>query len=427
MEYSKIKTIQVKNFRNIGEVKLSFEESPIIALVGGNEAGKTSIVKALAATCLHAYSRYQNKFIRTGTNGFGVCIVLEDDTQITRIKTGAANTYIVEGPGLEKQSYDKLEGLPKIVADKLGLIEEPETKEYLHIRTYEDQLLFASTSGSTNYKVMYNALKVEQLTKAISIGSTRVNAIKARISNNEHGTEALQNTLRSIRIIDIEPLMLIKNQITSRLAGIKAMEEVKTLINKVEDIHKKEGILTELESLSELDTTGYKLLNNIYNNKIRLDYINKCLWSTDDIETIEKIDISVLQKLKDINKAVDRLEIIKKELKKYDEIEGIEKIGKGESGIVELGSSLLSKLIKYEDIKTELSRFDTIPEPIGEVDLKMISISNNILNYVNKINNNDIEEKRLENEMSSISNQLKELGARITSCPNCGESIVVEV
>ena len=36
--------------------------------------------------------------------------------------------------------------------------EEPETKEYLHIRTYEDKLLFVVTPNSTNYKVMYNSI-----------------------------------------------------------------------------------------------------------------------------------------------------------------------------------------------------------------------------------------------------------------------------
>ena len=74
--YSPIKTIYIKNFRNIGEAIIDFTESPIISLIGENEAGKTSVVKAFAVAALHAYPRDQKDFIRDGTNGFGVCIEL---------------------------------------------------------------------------------------------------------------------------------------------------------------------------------------------------------------------------------------------------------------------------------------------------------------------------------------------------------------
>ena len=35
----------------------------------------------------------------------------------------------------------------------MGMVTEPETKEFLHIRTYEDQLLFVVTTASANYKM----------------------------------------------------------------------------------------------------------------------------------------------------------------------------------------------------------------------------------------------------------------------------------
>lgn len=84
--YSPIKTIRVKNFRNIGDVELSFEDSPIITLVGSNEAGKTSIIKAFAACALHANPREQKDWIRDTTKMFGVEINLEDGTQLVRVK-----------------------------------------------------------------------------------------------------------------------------------------------------------------------------------------------------------------------------------------------------------------------------------------------------------------------------------------------------
>ena len=47
-KYSPIKQIWIKDFRNIGEVKVNFDESPIVSLIGENEAGKTSVVKAFS-------------------------------------------------------------------------------------------------------------------------------------------------------------------------------------------------------------------------------------------------------------------------------------------------------------------------------------------------------------------------------------------
>ncbi len=52
--YSPIKKLFIKNFRNLGEVEIDFTQSPIVTLLGENEAGKTSVVKAFATCALHS-------------------------------------------------------------------------------------------------------------------------------------------------------------------------------------------------------------------------------------------------------------------------------------------------------------------------------------------------------------------------------------
>jgi len=47
--YKNIDRVRVKNFRNLDDVLIDFSDSPIVALVGDNEAGKTSVIKAIAA------------------------------------------------------------------------------------------------------------------------------------------------------------------------------------------------------------------------------------------------------------------------------------------------------------------------------------------------------------------------------------------
>ena len=58
MQYSPIKSFRLKNFRNLGDVTIDFTESPIIALKGDNEAGKTSVV--LGAAVLGLNANYRN-------------------------------------------------------------------------------------------------------------------------------------------------------------------------------------------------------------------------------------------------------------------------------------------------------------------------------------------------------------------------------
>ena len=113
MEYSKIKTFRIKNFRNIGDVTIDFTESPIITLIGENESGKTSVVKAFAVTHIHADPKDQKSYIRDGTNGFGTVTELEDGHIITRIKNNSVNLYAVnytDGNVWETKTIDG--GLP---------------------------------------------------------------------------------------------------------------------------------------------------------------------------------------------------------------------------------------------------------------------------------------------------------------------------
>ena len=309
-KYSPIKSMRVKNFRNIGDVTLEFDESPIISLIGDNESGKTSLVKAFAVCALHAYTRDQKGFIRDGTNGFGVEIELEDGTVITRVKTPELNKYRVAKPNGEVYDTNKIDsGLPVQVQEVMGLIEEPETKEYLQVRTYEDQLLFVTTAASANYKVMYDALKVDQLTRAIKIGSQEVNELRSEIGENEVSIRTLTENLRGIQIHDLEPLINIRNRLSEQLKVIETLERAKEVADRIETARDKLGALELINkhNLEEIDiveanrlVTANRLLDN--NNKlIKSLEINKL------VDTVESIDIDLVIKLEGVIEKRNRL------------------------------------------------------------------------------------------------------------------------
>lgn len=253
----------IKNFRNIGDIILDFTESPIISLIGDNEAGKTSVVKAFGVCALHATPRDQKDFIRDGTSGFGVAIQLADGSIIVRMKTSTVNKYQVKYSNGEVWETTKIDsGLPVQVQELMGLIEEPETKEFLQIRTYEDQLLFVVTPASTNYKVMYDALKVDQLTRAIKLGSQESNSLKSKISDNEISIKTLTDNLRQLKTYDIEPLLNIKKRVENQLNILEKLEKalaIKNQINKCE---------SALGSLALINENNLKQINESMAMKI---------------------------------------------------------------------------------------------------------------------------------------------------------------
>ncbi len=464
MEYSKIKTFRVKNFRNIGDITLDFTESPIITLVGENEAGKTSMIKAFGVTGLHAYPREQKDYIRDGTNGFGVAIELEDGTIITRIKNNASNMYVIEKPDGTRWDTNKIDaGLPVQVQEIMGLIEEPETKEYLHIRTYEDQLLFVVTPASTNYKVMYNALKVEQLTRAIKQGSTQANELKAILDNNITKSETLINEIKKIRLYDIEPAVNIKNRITKELQQVEKLEKAMNVLERINAIDKELGTLAQISQagLQPIDLLEVSRLESISRNMKRVDSINKLLTIYSQAATLESIDMTMIEKLKNALIKTEVLQGLNNRLNIYDGVDGIEyidtsilsrlkyavqqmdRINELDAGLIKFNSdgaehiterdmSILGKLQKAINMKSATEHLNSQlqsvegAEPITEKDMSIISKIQKAIGMQYSTTKLEQQLKEIDSEKMRLSGLIKDSGAIVSDCPNCGESIVVD-
>lgn len=233
MEYSKIRKVRVRNFRCIGDVELDFTKSPIISLVGSNEAGKTSIVKALAVGGMNAYSTRQKKYIKTGTPSFDVDIELEDGSTVQRHKTATINRLTVYNAKTDKKfetdKIDRGEGQPQALQEVMGLVEEPDTKEFLQIRTYEDNLLFVTTPTSTNYKVFYEALKVSNLTNAIKRGNTEALTLKNTLAQKNTELSYIKRQLEGVVDIDTESLQKVYTKLQKAEKVVSKLEQARCL------------------------------------------------------------------------------------------------------------------------------------------------------------------------------------------------------
>ena len=430
-KYSPIRSIQIKNFRNIGDVTLDFTESPIVTLVGENEAGKTSVIKAFSTCGLNANPRDQKGFIRDNTKMFGVMITLEDGHKILRVKelTGVNSYQIIDKDNNVVWSTGKItDGLPIEVQNLMGLIAEPETNEFLQIRTYEDKLLFAVTPYSTNYKVMYNALKVEQLTKAIKIGSTNANTLKNEINCNDIKIQTLQNQISSITIYDVESLTTVKNRLLEQINTLNKLRKAKQLCNRVAQIRDELGALAlinmfKLENIDELYAsklyTANKLLAKISNMGKLSNILNQS-------SSIEEINVDKLNKIANL---LNKVKILDEKINDAGALIHV-------SEISEISETTAMQLNKVHSLINGLDTLQNQERVLKEITEQPEVTANALsrLDKLQKIYNDNIEIEQKETEIKNINtyilqvqNYMKQCGVAVETCPNCGNDVIIDL
>ena len=428
--YSPIHKLYIRNFRNLGDVELDFSQSPIIALVGENEAGKTSVIKAFATCALHANPRDQKDYIRDGTKMFGVSIELENGQRITRIKeANGINSYqITDCQGNLIWNTNKLaEGLPEEVQKLIGLIAEPETNEFLHIRTYEDKLLFVVTPNSTNYKVMYNALKVEQLTKAIKLGSGEVNTLKSAISSNDASILTLQGQLKSITVVDTEPLVNVKDRLVEQMAMLDKLERAKVLLDRVNQCEIQLGALAlidkfKLESINEVIANKLVSVSRLLSrNNETVNLLNRIT----DINNLEEIDYNIINKLYNILSKKEELDSKITEAGALVQLTSISEIS--EVTVVQLNKvvNLISKLNKL----TEQNKAIDVSScsEIEQHTIESLDKLQKIASFKEQVDTNNNQLQQINAYIVQVQDYLKQCGVAVETCPNCGSDVIIDI
>ena len=431
--YSPIKQVYIKNFRNLGEVTIDFKDSPIVSLIGENEQGKTSVVKAIAVCAMHATPRDQKDYIRDGTKGFGVAIELEDGTQVVRMKMATANSYRVtypKGPDGNpiKPTWEaaKLSNdLPQAVQDVMGMIEEPETKEFLHIRTYEDQLLFVTTASSTNYKVMYNALKISQLVDAIKLGSKEANALKASINQKEIQAETLDTQAKSLKIYDLEPLQNIRDRLKNEVAQLNKLDRALELKKKIEVQTREVGELSKLSSIPEISITLVMSLDKAYRVLDNLEELGNMYRTYSLADSLEEIDLNSYYNIYNAHVRYESLKNSEEQSKNYIAVNGLSEININEVSNLQRAIALQRKI---EADMTKLQTLDiSSAADVSDSDLTVYNRTYKALGLMQRNKQLEDAKVQIDNYCNAVIKWMKDIGVATETCPKCGETIVIDL
>lgn len=418
--YSPIKRWGIKNFRNLGEVEFSFD-TPIVTLVGDNEAGKTSVVKTFAVLGANGYATEQKDYIRDNTKGFSIECELSDGTTVKRVKTASENAFEILGADGEVYAADKIDrgyGTPVELERVMGMMVEPETKELLQIRTYEDNLLFVLTKSSENYKVMYNALKVGNLTRAIAVGNQQANGYRNAIDEYSVKAETLESELESIKDIDIASAVRLKGEI-ERLSRI--VTGLTGLIKRLDAADESEARLrvyagvSSLKEESESVGHSFKSLVERLGAQERVATRLRAVSKIDSVSLERDVDgvVKLLSRLRDSERLKSAAEI-------FTELNTVRE----ERESVVTGLLALSKRVSDgERLERAVSAFTGIPR--GEVEISPISRLKGLIERIESLNSEEAELSRVREKVAESYAALKATGAEVMVCPNCGADIVI--
>lgn len=418
--YSPIKRWGIKNFRNLGEVDFSFD-TPIVTLVGDNEAGKTSVVKTFAVLGANGYATEQKDYIRDNTKGFSIECELSNGTTVKRVKTASENAFEIIGAGGEVYAADKIDrgyGTPVELERVMGMMVEPETKELLQIRTYEDSLLFVLTKSSENYKVMYNALKVGNLTRAISVGNQQANGYRNAIDEYSVKAETLESELESIKDIDIASAVRLKGEI-ERLSRI--VTGLTGLIKRLDAADESEARLRVYAGVSGLKEESESVGHSFKGLVERLGAQERVATR---LRAVSKIDsVSLERDVDGVVKLLSRLrdsERLKSAAEIFTELNTVRE----ERESVVTGLLALSKRVSDgERLERAVSAFTGLPR--GEVEISPISRLKGLIERIESLNSEEAELSRVREKAEESYAALKATGAEVIVCPNCGADIVI--
>lgn len=435
-EYSPIESFYTENYRTIGEVLVDFTKSPIVVLAGGNDAGKTSTVKSIINLMYNSNNSECKKHIRTGTKKYKSVLKLQSGLQIEREKSlEGLNGYKMLLGNNTICEYNKIETkengiVPPEISAEIGVVWEKETRELLNIRTYESLLLFSLTSGSDNYRIMYNALKIGDINKAIRIGKDEVNEYNNSIKTNLNSINGLQSSIQSIRLFDLEPVKLTKEKVSVLRDTVVKLHNIVSKIERVKQCQEQIERLDATSNLQPIDVVSVNSMLRLGDAISRKKQAEGRLGESSLLETVQSVNVGTLEKMGNLVAKLNRLKGISSQVNNMNELDKLVSI---DDRIMLLMGRLIESKKKLDTLNKSVSaddeRWIAEAKPVGE---QIITKFQQLFSGINKVqvanqslNASMQEETEIMAEIAKSGHYNEELGGFVKLCPDCGSQVIV--
>lgn len=352
---SKLLYWEVYNFMSLTHAKFEFDEQGIINILGYNDSGKSSALRALEVNMYNRFPQSQLSFIQSGQDYFRVISVWSDGIVIIKDKylngqglyemwKGDTCLYTSKKNGV----LTKIADVPLCIQEYFNLVKFEDS--YLNSRSCFEKQFLVQTTGSENYTALNTVLRSEELSTAgslinadrnklasdISVADTELSVYRSQYKEGIEITEELVSTLkRHDELLDVSD---------ERLSSIGSLKETMEKINGIVDIPAIPSV--SLEQLS--------VLTSIIDS-------SKQLTGIPDIPALNLVSVGQLDLLSEVlnaNKALSGIPDIPLIASvNYEQLESL-------SGILKCLSSCDENSRELQDIDASLARLKTESEDI---------------------------------------------------------------
>ena len=410
MTYSRITSIEVRNFMSYEVAKLSFDESGVINIKGYNDSGKSALLRAIMVCLGNINKTVQTKWIRDGADYFRIIISFDDGVSILRDKyKNGQSLYEMYKDGKllfttkQGNKLSKVDDVPEKLKAYIGLCES--SFGFLNYQSCTDKSFLVETSGSENYAMLNEVLKTDEIIAAQKMMRYDLS------SNNSKQSErrAEITTIRSRQVeyegIDEGLVGSLKGKNTEFLSIADREEVLKNSLSQVE---------ASMEIVVPPEVGGL--------DDDRLERVSSLKGLSDSFN-----EIKVAPEVKPLDQTkAKRISDIGQDLADYKGVTVPPEIGVVESdrysSITAIGSlfgdwARIPEGIEVPLISSELN--DKVSK-LGEIRKVLATWAEAAKGY------KDIAMgyKKAKGALSSCVESLEQRGVSVEICPNCGEAIV---
>lgn len=347
MGYSKIVSIELINFMSFRKAKVMFDETGIINIKGYNDSGKSAILRGLVVCLMDMFKRSQVKFIRHGEEFFRVVVTFDDGVSILRDKySNGQSLYEVykdaECIFTTKQGnkLSKVDGVPEPIQEYLGLCVTDSV--YLNYQSCVDKLPVVDTTGSENYQMFHEVLRMEEIYRANAMINTDKNELGSRIAEIELAIQRDEVMLEGCKEVSEELIQEIeKLEVQAEATNAK-----KNLLDSISDVAEK---YSSIESIPKISKVSSDRLRDI-------SRLSEVVSSLDNIVSIPRINTVDSKRLGNLYMMYEACDNILGNIS-LPEVPAVDiSRRKAVDGVVVSFNSLAKQLKECSDIDKELSR-----------------------------------------------------------------------
>lgn len=384
----KIKSLYIENFQSIKRLRLNFRENEFLGIMGENNVGKTSIIRAINLLATAAETRHVKKhYVRKGAKNLTIVLETYEGDKITLVR-GKDNYYLIQDKdgNIEEYPSNANSRVPERVLEILDLFVDVETKQTYNIVTGANKLPLFSSTPSANYKLMQKILRLDEVNDAMQKMKEDIAKIDSELTMVQLSAESVKQQIEEIDK-ELEDEIILENQLTfleKQKKNLYALDKYIDLNEQLTELKKGyTPVLLDKEAL-------FKLGKSISN----LEKLEKIIRLSEQISELEKSKVKVdkpsnelITKLENDLKVCEKLESY---LKKYKELRDLNK-----------------SLIKIEKPNVDLSVVEKLEKLLLNVKQKKSLVQ---------------ELKIAQEELQELINKREGIYKQMGYCPYCGST-----